>query len=326
MLIDGFGRPITYLRLAITDRCNLRCGYCMPEKGLDWLPRKDLLTFEEMASLCRIFSALGITKIRFTGGEPTLRKDFNALVNEVHQHKWFRTMHLTTNATHAVPTHGADGQVLWHSVNVSLDSLDPQNFHHITRRDEWHKVMHHIETLIDANIPLRINMVVMSEQNAHELIHFAEWAFRQKIDIRFIEEMPFNGSDTHHPMVWTHARIEEELRRHFALERPLKQEHGETAAYYTSPGMLGRIGIIAAYTRSFCGSCNRLRLTPQGELLTCLYSDRGVSLRDTLRSGASDDELMELIRSAVRNKERNGHEAEQQRQTALGQSMARIGG
>lgn len=326
MLIDGFGRPITYLRLAITDRCNLRCGYCMPEKGLDWLPRKDLLTYEEMLTLCRIFSSLGISKIRFTGGEPTLRKDFNDLVNEVHRHQWFRAMHLTTNATHAVPTHGADGQVLWHSVNVSLDSLDPENFHRITRRDEWHKVMHHIEALVDASIPLRINMVVMNERNAHELMHFANWAFRQTIDVRFIEEMPFNGSDIHRPMVWTHARIEEELRQHFLLERQPKQEHGETATYYTAPGMLGRIGIIAAYTRSFCGSCNRLRLTPQGELLTCLYSDRGVSLRDALRSGASDDELASLIRTAVRNKERDGHEAEQQRQTALGQSMARIGG
>jgi molybdenum cofactor biosynthesis protein A len=326
MLIDGFGRPITYLRLAITDRCNLRCSYCMPEKGLDWLPRRDLLSYEEMLRLCGVFATLGITKIRFTGGEPTLRKGFNAFVEEIHQRRWFTSMHLTSNATRAIQTHNAKGERIWDSINISLDSLNPANFYQITKRDEWSLVMENIEAVVSSGIPLRVNMVVMDEHNAHEIVDFAQWAFRQPIDIRFIEEMPFNGSGLQQPIVWTNSKIEEHIRVHIPLEKIGRPSSGETATYYTAAGMIGRIGIIAAYTRSFCGSCNRIRLTPQGELLTCLYSDRGISLRDILRNGASDLELEEAIRNAVRSKERDGHQAEKQRITTIAESMARIGG
>jgi molybdenum cofactor biosynthesis protein A len=326
MLIDGFGRKLTYLRLAITDRCNLRCSYCMPEVGLNWLPRQDLLSYEEMFRLCRIFSELGIEKIRFTGGEPTLRKEFSDFSEKVKAEGWFRSMHLTTNATQRVATHTNTGHAIWESVNISLDTLDPQNFERITRRNVWPEVMQNIRRIQDAGIGVRINMVVMNGINDHEILDFADWAFREKIDVRFIEEMPFNGSSTVRPLIWNDAKIAELLRSRYDLQRVSDYAFGETAAMYHAPGMIGRIGIIAAYTRSFCGMCNRLRLTPQGELLTCLYSDNGVSLRDALRDGASDQRIKEIIIEAVSKKEKDGHSAEAARSKSIEDSMAIIGG
>jgi molybdenum cofactor biosynthesis protein A len=326
MLIDSFGRKLTYLRMAITDRCNLRCHYCMPMQGLEWMPRKEMLTYEEMLRLCHIFSGLGVEKIRFTGGEPTLRKDFDKLVRHVHQGGLFKSMHLTTNGTRRLWNPNEELPLIWKSVNVSLDSLDPVNFHKITGRHEWHSVMETIQKLLSNGIPVRVNVVVMTGQNDHEIMDFVQWAMDTPIDIRFIEEMPFNGAQGASKLIWNSHAILEHIQRDMALIPVHPMEAGETASYYTSPSMKGRVGIIAAYTRSFCGTCNRLRITPQGVLRTCLYSDQGLQLRDALRAGLSNEEIQESIRLAVTKKERNGFEAEALRTTAVSESMAAIGG
>ena len=325
MLIDSFGRKLTYLRMAITDRCNLRCHYCMPMQGLEWLPRQEMLCYEEMLRLCHIFSDLGIEKIRFTGGEPTLRKDFEKLVRQVHEGALFKSMHLTTNGTGRFWKQ-EELSLIWDTVNVSLDSLDPGNFLKITGRDEWHSVMETIRKLLSNHIPVRVNVVVMHGQNDHEILDFVKWAFDAPIDIRFIEEMPFNGAQGASKLIWNSQAILEHIQQRYTL-RPVKMiEAGETASYYTGEAMKGRIGIIAAYTRSFCGSCNRLRITPQGVLRTCLYSDQGLQLRDALRAGLSDEDIQQSIRLAISKKERNGFEAEAMRTTAVSESMAAIGG
>jgi molybdenum cofactor biosynthesis protein A len=326
MLIDQFGRKLTYLRMAITDRCNLRCHYCMPEKGLNWLPRKDLLTYEEMTVLCEVFADLGVEKIRFTGGEPTLRKGFEAFVQNVFDQQWFQSMHLTTNATNFFGLQAPDGRPLWRSINISLDSLNEANFFTITRRNEWGTVMKNIRHVLNEGTALKINMVVMDGLNDHEILDFVDWTFQEKVDVRFIEEMPFNGGKMIRKLVWNHTKIEEHIRSRIPIEQIPNENSGDTAVQYRAPGMVGSIGIIPAYTRSFCGSCNRLRVTPQGVLLTCLYSDKGLSLRDTLRQGDSKDQIKLKIRDALMHKEINGLVAEQKRATSVEESMALIGG
>lgn len=326
MLIDNYGRVMNYVRLAVTDRCNLRCFYCMPEEGINYLPRKDLLSYEEMTRLMHILVDLGITKVRITGGEPFLRKDmmqFLTMLSELP----LQEVHITTNGTLTEPLVPKLKSLGIKSVNLSLDTLDQERFLQITRRDELHKVLGTLESLLSHDIRTKINMVVMPGRNDQDIISMLELCRQHPLTVRFIEEMPFNGSELAVAGGWDHHQILQHIRNHYPSVSACTNPPNSTASHYKIEGFKGDFGIIAAYSRTFCGSCNRLRITPQGVLRTCLYAQGVFSLRDLLRQGLNDAEIMTAIGDAVAHRFKDGFEAEKHRsQQVISESMSSIGG
>jgi molybdenum cofactor biosynthesis protein A len=328
LLFDNHGRPITYLRLAVTDRCNLRCNYCMPEHGLEWLSRSALLSYEEMLRLCRLLIGLGINKIRITGGEPFVRKDLMKFLEALASIKGLQQINLTTNGV-ATGAHIPQLKALGiRSVNLSLDTLNRERFFEITRRDELPTVLQTLDSLLRHDFSVKINAVVMQGKNDADILDLAELTRTLPIDVRFIEEMPFNGGDheTLQPF-WDQHRILEKLRQHWPELQKIADPTASTSMNYHQPGHLGNIGIIAAWTRSFCGTCNRIRITPQGVLKTCLYDHGVLNLRDEMRDGKTDAQLTEKLLEAFGNRHKDGWAAEKESaKTGLSQSMAMIGG
>ncbi|MFN4145095.1 MAG: GTP 3',8-cyclase MoaA [Runella sp.] len=327
-LIDNHGRIVSYVRLAVTDRCNLRCFYCMPEEGIKYVPKPHLLTWEEMERVVRILAQLGIDKVRITGGEPFVRRGIIDFLERLHQIDGIRQINLTTNGVLTAPLVPEFGRLGIRSVNLSLDSLDRQRFFEITRRDEFQNVWQTFEALQEYKIPTKINAVVMSGKNTDEIAAMAELTRQYPISMRFIEEMPFNGQAEHqYNEFWNFARILTELQRHYPSLYKLPDPPASTAYHYQIPGYRGTIGIIAAYSRTFCGTCNRLRITPQGQLKTCLYEEGGLNIRDLLRRGLDDEAVRDQIIKAVQHRAKDGFEAEKNRNTAVASdSMAMIGG
>ena len=328
MLYDNHNRPIHYLRLAVTDRCNLRCNYCMPEHGLEWLSRDALLTYEEMLRLCRILIGLGITKIRITGGEPFVRKDMMQFLQSLSSIHGLEEISITTNG---VATNAFIPQLLQlgiRSVNLSLDTLDRERFFQITRRDELPVVLQTMHTMLKHHFKVKINAVILQGINDADIISLAELTQDLKVDVRFIEEMPFIGGDhTALQPFWDHRKILDTLRLRWPTLEKIADEPHATAMNYHQPGHLGNIGIIAAWTRSFCGTCNRIRITPQGMLKTCLYDHGVLHLRDEMRRGKTDEELTEKLITAFGQRHKDGWEAERNNaQFGNAESMASIGG
>ncbi|MEO6036806.1 MAG: GTP 3',8-cyclase MoaA [Saprospiraceae bacterium] len=328
MLFDNHGRPLQYLRLAVTDRCNLRCHYCMPEHGLTWLSRSELLSYEEMLRLCSLLVRLGIQKIRITGGEPFVRKDLLKFLHALSSLVGLQEITLTTNGVATAPYVPELKKLGIRSVNLSLDTLDRERFFQITRRDELPQVLDTLEALLRHDISVKINAVVMDGQNTEDLLPLTRLTKTLPIDVRFIEEMPFNGGDhfTARPF-WDHQRILETLRAEWPEMEKMADPASSTAMHYRIPGHRGQVGIIAAWSRSFCGSCNRIRVTPQGVLKTCLYDHGVLQLRDLMRAGLDDATLTDHLLCAFNRRHQNGWEAEEARRGApVGESMATIGG
>jgi len=328
MLYDNHNRPISYLRLAVTDRCNLRCSYCMPEHGLEWLSRDALLTYEEMLRLSRILVGLGINKIRITGGEPFVRKDMMKFLEALSNIEGLQQINLTTNGVATAAFIPRLKSLGIHSVNLSLDTLDRARFFEITRRDELPAVLKTMDALLEQGIKVKINAVVMEGMNDMDIIPLAELSKDRPIDVRFIEEMPFNGGDheTAKPF-WDHRRILEKLRERWPDLQKMVDPPASTSMNYQQAGHLGTIGIIAAWTRSFCGTCNRIRITPQGMLKTCLYDGGVLDLREAMRSGSSNVQLTEKLLEAFGKRHKDGWEAEKaSARLGISQSMAMIGG
>ncbi|OON66978.1 GTP 3',8-cyclase MoaA [Hymenobacter sp. CRA2] len=330
-LFDNHGRPLEYVRLAVTDRCNLRCFYCMPEEGIQYLPKRELLSYEEMERLVSILAGLGVRKVRLTGGEPFVRRDLVPFMERLSQIPGIEELTLTTNGVLTAPHVPALARMGVRSVNLSLDTLDRTRFARITRRDELPRVLDTLYALLAADIRVKINAVVMDGQNTEDLLPLAELTRELPVDVRFIEEMPFNGGSheaTPATLPWNHRRIHEHLEQHFGALVPEAGRPGDTAAHYAVAGHQGRLGIIAAYSRTFCGSCNRIRLTAEGGVKTCLYDQGVLDLRALLRSGATDDEIRQALTQAFRHRAANGFEAEQRRpvhQLSF-ESMSTIGG
>lgn len=329
ILHDNHGRPLDYLRLAVTDRCNLRCFYCMPEEGIQYLPKKQLLTYEEMERLIRVLSEMGIRKVRITGGEPFVRRDLIDFMERLADIPGIDQISITTNGvlTEAyIPRLKALGI---HSVNLSLDCLDKKRFYEITRRDEFDKVMSSLEALLAAGINTKINAVVMDGKNTQDIVPMAALAKEKGLDIRFIEEMPFNGEGSHYPVLhWTHRRILTCLQEAYPDIHKIEDAPHSTARHYQIPGFKGKIGIIAAFSRTFCGSCNRIRVTAQGQLKTCLYDDGVLDLRKIIRESSSDDFLKKALMQAFQHRAKDGFEAEKNRKSLhpIQESMSTIGG
>jgi molybdenum cofactor biosynthesis protein A len=322
---DNHGRTIDYLRLAITDRCNLRCHYCMPASGLDWLKRDELLSYEEIERLLPLFSSLGIRKLRFTGGEPFMRRDFDKLLTRVAKSNRFESITITTNGVLTAPYVPLLKDLNIHSVNLSLDTLDAKRFATITRRNVFSDVMHTLDELLAHGIRTKINAVIMEGVNEEDIVPLAMLSKDLPIDVRFIEEMPFNGRGDRHAVKWNRKGMIEALENGLGKLLPIVPEPNATSENYTIEGHQGNVGIIAAWSRTFCGSCNRIRLTPSGEMKTCLYGRNELDLRSMLRNRASDQQIAEAIELAVFRKKKDGLEAEAAR-TPLEESMATIGG
>ncbi|MEM9886352.1 MAG: GTP 3',8-cyclase MoaA [Bacteroidota bacterium] len=328
MLHDNHGRKINYLRLAVTDRCNLRCFYCMPEKGIQYVARKELLSYEEMERLLQLMIGMGIEKIRITGGEPFLRKGMLDFMRRLRQISGLRQLNITTNGT-LTANMMVQLKGVVNSVNLSLDSLDAERFYAITRRDVFPEVMRTLEQLIAYNIPTKINMVVMEGQNIADMIPMVELTRNYPISVRFIEEMPFNGSGSKYSnLLWDYQKIIHYIKQHYPNLRKIPDPTSSTAFHYKIPNFRGTIGVIAAYSRLFCHTCNRIRLTPQGLLKTCLYDDGIFNIKDLIRAGANNEQIKMALLEALGNKAKDGFEAEKNRRfrKPISESMASIGG
>lgn len=329
MLTDNHGRRVNYLRLAVTDRCNLRCFYCMPEDGLHWLSRTELMSYEEMLRSCALLVKMGIEKIRITGGEPFVRKDIMKLLSGLSKLNGLKELSMTTNGVLTAPYVAEMKALGIHSVNLSLDTLDADSFFTITRRDEFKNVMATLDELLKHNFTVKINAVVMDGKNTQDILPLVQLTKDLPVSVRFIEEMPFNGDGhIYQGLQWDHIRILDEITAQFPAIRKLEDPAYSTSYNYHIPGHKGSVGIIAAYSRTFCGTCNRIRITPQGTLKNCLYDDGVLNIKDLMRSGINDEQLEQTLLHAFNHRPKDGREAEQLRveKTGVHESMATIGG
>lgn len=298
---DSFGRNIDYLRISVTDRCNLRCVYCMPEEGVESIRHAEVLTYEETVRLVRLFAELGIKDVRLTGGEPLVRRGIEGLVAETKAMPGIETVSITTNAIllpEKLPAFLAGGL---DAVNISLDTLDPEKFDRITRRTGLPLVLQAMDMCLEAGIKTKINVVAMKGVNDDEFIALARLAKEKDLCVRFIEYMPIGKNDFERyvPRQELYAMLEAE----FGLMKADIHPHGHGPAQYFKPeGFTGSLGFISAMTCAFCSSCNRIRLTADGFLKLCLQYETGTSLRDVMRAGATDEELKEVILQTVAKK------------------------
>ena len=328
-LTDNHGRAINYLRLAVTDRCNLRCFYCMPGEGINWLQRSELMSYEEMLRISRVLVGMGIDKIRITGGEPFVRRDLMDFLTALSATPGLQKIAVTTNGVLTAPYLPELKKLGINTFNLSLDTLDRNRFFSMTRRDELPAVLNTLDALLSHDMDIRINAVVMENRNIQDILNLVELARDLPVGVRFIEEMPFNGSDHQYKgLSWDHVRILTFIREAYPGIKKIPDPQFSTSMNYMIPGFKGNIGIIAAYTRSFCGTCNRVRITPQGMLKTCLYDDGVLNVRDLMRADNTDDQLTGALLDAINHRANNGWEAESKRlkPVAEHESMATIGG
>ena len=326
-LIDSFGRQIEYVRLAVTDRCNLRCQYCMPAHGIDIVPKQELLTFKEMYRLIRVLTELGVKKVRLTGGEPFVRKDFVSFLEMLSYNNLLDAINITTNG--ALISHYIDRieqlEKVKH-INLSIDSLQREKFAKITRRDVFLDVYKTFEALGKSRLNLKLNVVVQSGFNTDEINDFVRLTKDKKVAVRFIEEMPFNGKGQRDIKEnWTFKKILEEIKTEFDVEE-IQSEKSSTSRNYKVDGYLGTVGIIPAFTITICNDCNRIRITSTGTFKNCLFDDGVFNLRDFIRNGASNEDLKALFLSLVKDKPENGFIAEANRKGNVSESMSTIGG
>jgi cyclic pyranopterin phosphate synthase len=300
----------------------------MPENGIKYMNRKDLLSYEEMLRMVSMMAEMGISKLRITGGEPFVRKDMLKFLAKASEIQGIEEINITTNGTvtgDIIPELEAIGI---NSINLSLDSLDRERFAKITRRDMFPQVWDSFEKLMKSSIKTKINAVVMEGQNIEDLIPMAELTKTYPVDVRYIEEMPFNGEGNHYPVLkWHHRKILEHLTEAYPEIEKVPDPFASTASNYRVPGHRGKLGIIAAFSRTFCGSCNRIRVTPKGLLKTCLYDGGVLSIRDLMRTELNDEEIKTHLAGAFSSRAKDGFEAEEKRkENPVSESMATIGG
>ncbi|MDW7771954.1 MAG: GTP 3',8-cyclase MoaA [Desulfobulbaceae bacterium] len=323
-LIDGYGRRITYLRLAITDRCNLRCRYCRPESGVSFLPHDEILSLEEYERLVRIFSSLGITKVRVTGGEPFSRRGCLYFLSRLSQIEGVRFLHITTNGVKTSRFLDELKDIGIHGLNLSLDTLDPGRFWKITRRDYLDSVLQTLHGALARNIPVKINSVVLEDTSDEEIIKLAGLAGEFPLTLRFIERMPFSGTVRSGKL--ENDDLVHRLHKLFPELEECETASPTTARLFSLAGYLGKLGVIQGHSRLFCTTCNKVRITPAGMLKTCLYDNGVLDLKRLLRRGADNDEIAAEITACVNHRFANGHEAEHSCRRSAEPSMSRIGG
>src|SRR5690349_7994018 len=311
-LKDGHGRLIGDLRVSVTDRCNFRCQYCMPAEGLPWLDRDGVLTFEEIVRLTTLLADMGVHDIRLTGGEPLVRRDFPTLAGMLAEVPGVEDLSVTTNGYLLERDAEALVRAGINRFNVSVDSLQRDRFFELTRRDALPQVLRGLEALAsypEAH-PIKINAVAMRDFTEEEALPFAEFARRTPYEVRFIEFMPLDADHAWTPdQVLTGAEIRAAIGAVYPLEPEPREPHATARVYRFKDGR-GRIGFINPVSEPFCGDCNRVRLTADGRLRTCLFSLNETDLRTPIRAGAGDPELEQIIRDAVWRKELKHHVGE----------------
>ncbi|MDI6802313.1 MAG: GTP 3',8-cyclase MoaA [Bacteroidota bacterium] len=347
-LIDSFNRQHSYLRISVTDRCNLRCHYCRPPSGIELRERTEILAFDEIERVAKIFAAMGVSKIRLTGGEPLVRKDLPKLIQRLASTSGIKTLGMTTNGvllksfTHQLKQAGLT------NLNVSLDTLRPSRFELISGRQHFDDVIDGIFTSLEAGfVPLKINVVVMGGVNADELLDFVEFVRDKPINVRFIEYMPFKFNQWNQAKFVSYQQMVEVIREKYELKAAASSDEHSVAKDYCLPeadppsaeinarlphqiqrsgqGVMGTISFITSMSDHFCGTCNRIRLTADGSIKSCLFHQAEVNLRSALRNHQSDEAIEEIIRSAVLQKQFQ-HPDTEELVNVENRSMIQIGG
>jgi len=325
-LKDQFGRTFNYLRIAVNEKCNLRCIYCMPEKGISFEPQNKLLTRNEIIRIVQVAAELGVNKIRFTGGEPLLRKDLVELVSGAAEISGIDSLNLTTNgvllanAVEALKDAGLTG------LNVSIDTLEKEKYATITRRDYVDQACKGLEAAKRVGIPsIKVNVVALRGFNDHELSNFVHLTKDYPLTVRFIELMPFDAQQ-----IWKTGkffRAENIKAELINLFPEIKTTSGSATEFITFnvPGYEGKVAVIPSYSRDLCGACNRIRLTATGQIRNCLYAKNNFSVRDAIRTGGSDKDIADLFLQAMWQKPRDGWAAQETANNQT-QSMTKIGG
>ncbi len=326
-LTDSFGRTINNLRVSVTDQCNFRCIYCMPEVGMIFQPREEILTFEEIYRFVEIATGLGISKLRLTGGEPTVRKDLPLLVRMLSKIPGVQDMAMTTNGFLLRKMARELHEAGLPRINVSLDTLDEEKFIQMTRRDVLHKVLDGLEEATRYfQLPIKINVVAMKGYTEDELLDFAKMARTGPFQVRFIEFMPLDADRS-----WTRdqvldgAEIIERINDKWPLDAVKRPNQREPADLFRFRDGKGEIGLIASVSEPFCGSCNRIRITADGKMRTCLFSINETDIKAMLRGGATDAEIATTIIEAVSHKE-PGHHINEPDFVQPERTMSSIGG
>jgi GTP 3',8-cyclase len=328
-LVDSYGRHIKSLRISVTDKCNFRCTYCMPAEGLPWLKKDLILSYEEIERLARVAVSLGIDQIRLTGGEPLVRRDLPVLVRQLSALPGLRSLSLTTNGILLKKQAGALAEAGLTRINVSLDSLIPEKFAKMTRRDQFTEVLEGLAELehYPSIHPIKINAVAMRGYTEEEVIPFVELARKKAYSVRWIEFMPLDADQ-----IWrkedilTGAEIKKIIEEAYGPLQLIPADHpAETARRYTFSDGIGEVGFINPVSEPFCSSCDRIRLTADGQLRTCLFATEETDLRAVLRSGADDEVLAQTLRQAVWHKELK-HYIGDKRFKRANRSMSMIGG
>ncbi|PWL38929.1 GTP 3',8-cyclase MoaA [Flagellimonas aquimarina] len=328
MLIDNHNRKINYLRLAVTDRCNLRCNYCMPSEGIDFVKNDKLLSIKELIQVSRILVDQGIDKIRITGGEPFVRKDLMVLLRELTKMNGLDDISVTTNATLIGPYIDELKQLGIKNINVSLDSINRDTFERITRRNQFDTVHNNLIRLITEGFNVRINFIVLDGQNEQDILPILEVMKHYNVSVRFLEEMPFNGGSKNFASIkWNYKAILEHINKEYPDFEKLESPDTSTSINYKIKGHKGTFGIIPSFSRTFCGSCNRLRVTATGDVITCLYGKPKTNLRDIVRSNSAEENIKSAILTAIGSRAKTGFDAQKEHSTTVfDNSMTSIGG
>jgi len=326
-LKDSFGRTINNMRISVTDRCNFRCHYCMPEEGMVWMKKDELLSFEEIARIVGIVARLGVNKIRLTGGEPLMRKELHRLVKQISSVDGIHDIALTTNGYFLKEQAAGLNDAGLKRMTVSMDSLDVLTFAEVTRRDYFDKVWEGLDLLQTLQFsPIKINVVLMRGVNDNEIEKFAELARTTPFIVRFIEYMPIGAGDT-----WDYSKvvptreIMNRIEEHFPMLVPMEYHGSQPADRFRFEDGVGELGFISSVSEPFCSHCNRIRITSDGKLRTCLFSLHETDLKLMLRGGITDETISETIVEAVWKKE-EGHLINQPGFVKPERTMSQIGG
>lgn len=326
MITDLFGRIHDYLRISLTDNCNFRCFYCMPDENHDFSPASSLMQKNEIIQLAKTFVAEGVKKIRLTGGEPLVRKDAAEIISELGKLPVDLTM--TTNGTRVREMLPVLISANVKHINVSLDTLQREKFTMITNRDAFHQVKSNIELLLQHKIQVKINMVVMKGLNDHEILDFIDWTKQSPLQVRFIEFMPFSGNHWTSNKVCSLQEILATIAQKYSIQSVEAGPH-DTAKNYTIPNHKGSFAVISTMTAPFCSSCNRMRLTADGKLKNCLFSKTETDLLTALRAG---EDVLPLIKASIQAKEKelggqlNKNFEQLNTEKIINRSMISIGG
>lgn len=301
-LVDRFGRAHTYLRVSLTDRCNLRCTYCMPSVKMVWRDRSELLTFEEIERTVRIFAEMGVRKVRLTGGEPTVRRGLADLVKTLSDIPGIEELAMTTNGLRLVEMARPFRDAGLRTLNISIDSLRRERYHEIARMDQLERALAGLGAALSAGYrEVKLNVVVMAGVNHDELLDFVALARDWPLNVRFIEFMPFDENGWSRTEMFPYARMRSAIEARHAL-LPLATEASAVAKDFAIEGFRGTVSFVTSMTDSFCAGCNRMRLTAEGKVKPCLFLPAELDVRDPMRAGCTDSDVEAIIRSALDKK------------------------